>query len=217
MYWLYEASHAALNPARAVADATKLLFKNPLNPLSMTQFGKSMAAAAEVFERSTRRYARPEWGITSTLAGGVRVPVHVEPIWERPFCRLLISPARSSINRTGRSPRMLIVAPLSGHYATLLRGTVEASCPITTSSSPIGSTPAWCRSPPAGSISTIISITSSRSCISSAATFTSSACAAVGAGGGGGRPHGGGGRSLCAALDDPDGRDRSTPASTRRR
>jgi poly(3-hydroxybutyrate) depolymerase len=40
MYWLYEMSHAALNPSRALADATKLLFKNPLNPLSMTTFGK---------------------------------------------------------------------------------------------------------------------------------------------------------------------------------
>jgi poly(3-hydroxybutyrate) depolymerase len=129
MYWLYEASHAALNPARAVADATKLLFKNPLNPLSMTQFGKSIAAAAEVFERSTRRYARPEWGITSTLVGGVRVPVHVEPIWERPFCRLLHF-ARTFEHQPHRpQPRMLIVAPLSGHYATLLRGTVEAFLP----------------------------------------------------------------------------------------
>src|SRR6476620_4760359 len=89
MYWFYEMSHAALNPARAWAEATRLFYKNPINPLSQTDFGKSVAAAAEVLERSTLRYAKPEWGIDSTLVGGERVPVEIEPIWEMPFCRLL--------------------------------------------------------------------------------------------------------------------------------
>src|SRR3954468_22650434 len=60
-YWLYELSHAALNPARAFADAGRLLFRNPANPWSHTEVGKSMAAGFELFERSTRRYGRPEW------------------------------------------------------------------------------------------------------------------------------------------------------------
>ena len=51
LYWMYEAGHAALQPARALADVTKLFFKNPLNPLSHTTYGKSMAAGAELFER----------------------------------------------------------------------------------------------------------------------------------------------------------------------
>ncbi len=129
MYWLYEMSHAALNPSRALADATKLLFKNPLNPLAMTTFGKSVAAACEVFERSTRRYGRPEWGIKSTLVGGARVPVHIETVWERPFCRLLHFERAFEHQPHRPQPRLLIVAPLSGHYATLLRGTVEAFLP----------------------------------------------------------------------------------------
>ena len=45
MYWMYEMAHASLNPARAVTDATKILFQNPLNPWSHTEFGKSIAAA----------------------------------------------------------------------------------------------------------------------------------------------------------------------------
>src|SRR3954468_3806354 len=77
MYWMYEMSHAALNPSRALADATRLFFKNPINPLAHTTFGKSLAAAAELFERSTRRYSQPEWGISSTLVGGERVPVTI--------------------------------------------------------------------------------------------------------------------------------------------
>src|SRR5260370_17424765 len=89
MYWFYEMNQAALNPSRAFADATKLLFRNPLNPLALTTFGKSIAAACEVFERSTRRYGRPEWDIRNTLVGGERVPVNVETLWERPFFRLL--------------------------------------------------------------------------------------------------------------------------------
>jgi poly(3-hydroxybutyrate) depolymerase len=129
LYWFYEMSHAALNPSRAFADATKLLFKNPLNPLAVTIFGKSVAAACEVFERSIRRYGRPEWGIASTLVGGERVPVSVETLWERPFCRLLHFARLFDHAPLRPQPRLLIVAPLSGHYASLLRGTVAAFLP----------------------------------------------------------------------------------------
>ena len=129
IYWFYEMSLAALNPSRAFADMTKLYFKNPINPLTHTEFGKSVAAAAEMFERSTRRYGKPEWGISSTLVGGERVAVNIKTVWERPFCRLLHFERR--LERTPRvpQPRVLIVAPMSGHYPTLLRGTVEAFLP----------------------------------------------------------------------------------------
>jgi poly(3-hydroxybutyrate) depolymerase len=129
MYWFYEMSQAALNPSRAFADATKLMFKNPLNPLTATPFGKSVAAACEVFERSTRRYSRPEWDIKTALVGGARVPVHVETAWERPFCRLVHFERVFEHTPQRPQPRVLIVAPMSGHYATLLRGTVEAFLP----------------------------------------------------------------------------------------
>ena len=129
LYWLYELTHAALNPARAVADATRLAFRNPINPLYSTSFGKSVVAAAELFERSTRRYGQPEWRLSSTLAGGERVPVRIESVWERPFCRLLHFERVFERAPRRQQPRLLIVAPLSGHYATLLRGTVEAFLP----------------------------------------------------------------------------------------
>jgi poly(3-hydroxybutyrate) depolymerase len=129
MYWFYEMSHAALNPARAWADATRLFYKNPVNPLSFTTFGKTVAAAAELFERSTRRYGRPEWRITSTLVGGERVPVQVSTVWERPFCKLVHFERIFQHQPRRPQPRLLIVAPMSGHFATLLRGTVEAFLP----------------------------------------------------------------------------------------
>ena len=129
MYWFYEMSQAALNPSRALADVTRLYFKNPINPLTNTTWGKSVAAACEVFERSTRRYSKPEWGITSTSVGGQQVPVHITSIWERPFCRLLHFERVFAKPPHRPQPRVLIVAPMSGHYATLLRGTVEAFLP----------------------------------------------------------------------------------------
>jgi poly(3-hydroxybutyrate) depolymerase len=129
LYWLFEMNQAALGPSRALADATRLFFKNPINPLYHTTYGKSVAAACEVFERSTRRYGRPEWRIPSALVGGERVPVHITTAWEQPFCRLTHFERVFEHRPRRPQPRLLIVAPLSGHYATLLRGTVEAFLP----------------------------------------------------------------------------------------
>jgi poly(3-hydroxybutyrate) depolymerase len=127
-YQLYELNHAALSPFRAAADAARLYFQNPLNPLAHTPFGRNMAAAAELFERTTRRYGKPEFGLTSTLVHGERLAVHERVVWERPFCKLL------NFQKTGGhkaldQEKLLIVAPMSGHYATLLRGTVDAMLP----------------------------------------------------------------------------------------
>jgi poly(3-hydroxybutyrate) depolymerase len=127
-YHWYEFQHAALGPFRAAADATRLFYQNPINPLAHTTFGKSIAAGMELFERTTRRYGKPEWQIPSVLVGGERVAVHPQAVWERPFCKL-IHFERALSERPRRQPTMLIVAPMSGHYATLLRGTVEAFLP----------------------------------------------------------------------------------------
>jgi poly(3-hydroxybutyrate) depolymerase len=129
MYWMYEMAHASLNPARAVTDATKLLFQHPLNPFSHTDFGKSVAAGCELFERTTRRYGKPEWGLDDTEVNGVRTPVEIRSVWEKPFCRLLYFDRKHPRPLRAPQPRVLIVAPMSGHYATLLRGTVEAFLP----------------------------------------------------------------------------------------
>ena len=127
-YHWYEMTHAALSPARALADATRLYYKNPLNPVAHTPVGRNLAAACEMFERVTRRYGKPEFGIHDTLAGGERVNVREEVIWERPFCRLVHFAKALPSGRSPR-PKVLMVAPMSGHYATLLRGTVDTMLP----------------------------------------------------------------------------------------
>jgi poly(3-hydroxybutyrate) depolymerase len=106
-----------------------MLFQNPLNPFSQTEFGKSVTAGCELFERTTRRYGKPEWGLHDTDVNGVRTPIEIRSVWEKPFCRLLYFDRKHPRPLRAPQPRVLIVAPMSGHYATLLRGTVEAFLP----------------------------------------------------------------------------------------
>jgi poly(3-hydroxybutyrate) depolymerase len=127
-YQMYEWAHAALAPARAISDANRLAFSNPLNPLLNTPFGKNFAAGAELFERVTRRYGKPAFGFDKTICGGENVAVTEEIVWSRPFCNLLHF-VRERPTPCTVQPKLLIVAPMSGHYATLLRGTVEAFLP----------------------------------------------------------------------------------------
>lgn len=127
-YQLYELNHAALQPARAYAHATRLLFSNPFNPAAATPMGRAVAASAELFERTTRRYAKPEFGLDTTRVGGKKVAVSEEVVWKRPFCRLLHF-KRDLPAKRRPDAKLLMVAPMSGHYATLLRGTVERMLP----------------------------------------------------------------------------------------
>ena len=124
-YQLYEMNHAAMAPVRMMAELSRLAFRNPLNPLSHTVVGRSIAASMEVFERSTRRYGKPAFNLPETVVDGRTVPVVEKVVWSRPFCNLLhfqriLPPGHPP------DPKILLVAPMSGHYATLLRGTVEA-------------------------------------------------------------------------------------------
>jgi poly(3-hydroxybutyrate) depolymerase len=127
-YQLYEMNHAAMAPLRASADMMRNACNNPMNPLSNTAFGRSLDAGFEVFERLTRRYGKPEFGLPQTQVDGRTVDVKEEIVWSLPFCNLIhfkrdLEPGRAP------DPKVLLVAPMSGHYPTLLRGTVEALLP----------------------------------------------------------------------------------------
>jgi poly(3-hydroxybutyrate) depolymerase len=127
-YQLYEMLHLAFAPARAATDAMLHAMKNPLNPLHHTSFGRNVAASAELFERMTRRYGKPLFGLDTTVVDGAEVEIVEEVVWSRPFCGLLHF-KRQFASPEPRQSKLLIVAPMSGHYATLLRGTVEAFLP----------------------------------------------------------------------------------------
>jgi poly(3-hydroxybutyrate) depolymerase len=128
LYFFYESTFMAMAPARAMAEATKLFYANPANPLTHTQLGRTMAASAEMFERATRRYGKPAFDLPFTVVDGKEVSVTERIIWKKPFCQLLHFD-RLLPSQTPAQPKVLIVAPMSGHYATLLRGTVEAFLP----------------------------------------------------------------------------------------
>ncbi len=126
-YYAYEWAHAVMSPLRFGAEALKQSVNSPFNPMSMTPFAKSISAACEVFENVTRRYGKPAFGITKTKIAGVSVPVREEIVSAKPFCNL-IHFKRDIPAALGerKDPKVLLIAPMSGHYATLLRGTVAA-------------------------------------------------------------------------------------------
>jgi poly(3-hydroxybutyrate) depolymerase len=125
-YHAYELAHILAAPMRLVADTTKSILDHPWHPLGPTWLGRSIAAGCEVFENLTRRYTKPAFNIDSTRIYGLDVPVREEVVLSKPFCDLLHFDRDESIAGKRYDPKVLLVAPMSGHYATLLRGTVEA-------------------------------------------------------------------------------------------
>lgn len=130
LYHIYEMNHAVLAPWRAMADTAHDFWQSPANPLAKTYIGRSMTASLELFERMTRRYGKPAFSITETVIDGLSIPVSEIPALKKPFCTLLHFNKEWTTNAPPkRQEKLLLVAPMSGHYATLLRGTVEAMLP----------------------------------------------------------------------------------------
>ncbi len=130
LYSLYETSYYTSTALRLTARATREFWRSPLNPAKDTPFGRRLFASSDLFANITRRYGRPAWGIDTVEIDGQAVRVRVTEVWRSPWVKLLhFTRDMSDMRKAGRSsvePPVLIVAPLSGHYATLLRGTVEA-------------------------------------------------------------------------------------------
>ena len=110
LYLMRDAYDQMLSPMRVAAELARTACENPFSPLSYAPTSRAVAAGCELFERATRTYAKPAFNLA--------VPERV--VWERPFCRVL------AFGEPSTKPKLLLVAPLSGHYATLLRGTVAA-------------------------------------------------------------------------------------------
>lgn len=127
-YYYYEAAHAVAGPLRTLSGATRFFFNSPANPLTYTSIGRSVAAACEMFERTTRRYGKPNFELQNPVIDGQEVAIVERIVWEKPFCKL-IHFDREFKGKRPDQPKLLIVAPMSGHYATLLRGTVQAFLP----------------------------------------------------------------------------------------
>lgn len=122
-----------MGPMRTMARASERFLTSSLNPFAASYPARATAAACDIFVDATRRYDKPEFGLTeveiATETATGTAAVTPEVVLSKPFCDLLHF-RRSGPAVEGRNdPAVLIVAPMSGHFATLLRGTVEAMLP----------------------------------------------------------------------------------------
>src|SRR5882672_10605786 len=115
LYSLYEAQHMALAPLRFMAEWSRGWFGHPFSPLAHWPLSRRLAASSDLFLRVTERYEKPKWDLPE---------VEIEVAQEKPFCRLI-----HFKQATQKQHKVLLVAPLSGHHATLLRDTVRALLP----------------------------------------------------------------------------------------
>jgi len=127
LYHIHELQQAATAPMRLFAEAMQTIYSNPFVPAAYTRFGRAIAAGAELVERTTRHYGKPRFGLAETSVDGRTVAVREEILAATPFCTLRRF-HRDGCDQRG-DPKVLVVAPLSGHHATLLRGTVETLLP----------------------------------------------------------------------------------------
>jgi poly(3-hydroxybutyrate) depolymerase len=130
LYAFHEAAFAAAQPMHMAAQAARSFWGSPLNPAADSGVGRNLYAMADVLANMTRRYGKPAWRIEHAVVKGATVPVTIETVWQSPWARLLRfrrdEAALALAGERTDAPAVLIAAPLSGHYATLLRGTVQA-------------------------------------------------------------------------------------------
>ena len=126
LYNAYEMQKSMLASASAMADFSAGLLNNPANPFAYFGGGQIVSSALEVFAHAAAPRGKPAFGLNSTIIDGKTVAVTEEVVLRKPFGQL----KRFAREGVTDGPKLLIVAPMSGHYATLLRGTVERMLPV---------------------------------------------------------------------------------------
>lgn len=131
LYHIHELNRTFMNPLIQWAEASAKLFTNPVSPLAHTPFAQRIAAGYELMFRLGKDYEKPEFGLKSTTVDGNVLGIVEEAAVTKPFCTLvhfaknITTSARAAL----KQPKVLLVAPLSGHHSTLLRDTVKALLP----------------------------------------------------------------------------------------
>ena len=125
LYDAYEVQRSLLAGASKLAGLGAGWLNNPANPLGYNAMSPMVAASLEVFAHAAAPRGEPEFGIHSVKIGRKEVRVDEQVVVSKPFGDL------KHFAREGHDegPHLLIVAPMSGHYATLLRGTVQRLLP----------------------------------------------------------------------------------------
>jgi poly(3-hydroxybutyrate) depolymerase len=128
LYQLHEMQRSFLAPLMQWADASSKLFTNPVSPLAHTPFSQRIAAGYELMYRLGKDYEKPAFGIDSVAVKGAPVDIIEQVVVNKPFCRLIHfkKDLDDKKFKALTQPTVLLVAPLSGHHATLLRDTVRS-------------------------------------------------------------------------------------------
>ena len=117
-------------PFSEFASASAKLYNHPLSPFSHSPLAQRISAGLGLVHRLAKDYEKPQFGITSAVVDGIEIAVHEQVSLAKPFCRLLrfkrFSDNLAALERMKSQPSVLLVAPLSGHHATLLRDTVKS-------------------------------------------------------------------------------------------
>ena len=129
LYQFYEAQRALMEPFAEFALAASKMLANPVSPLSQNPMMQRISASYDLMYRLGKDYEKPAFGIHSVPVDGKDVAVQEHIEMSKPFCELLrfkrFSDSVETLQSLHNMPAVLVVAPLSGHYATLLRDTVR--------------------------------------------------------------------------------------------
>ena len=129
LYQIYETQRSLMEPFADFAQATAKLYGNSMFPLSKTPLSQRISAGYDLAYRLGKGYEKPVFGITTVDVDGVGVAIHERIELHKPFCELRrfkrFSDDTSTLSKLKNQPVVLVVAPLSGHYSTLLRDTVR--------------------------------------------------------------------------------------------
>ncbi len=130
LYSIYESQRSLMEPFADLAHAAAKFYSNPLSPFSETQFAHRMSAAFELMHRLGKDYEKPEFNIRTVDVDGISCAIHERIEIDKPFCELRrfkrFSDDPDTLLKLKDQPVVLLVAPLSGHYSTLLRDTVRS-------------------------------------------------------------------------------------------
>ncbi|MDO9165850.1 MAG: polyhydroxyalkanoate depolymerase, partial [Rhodoferax sp.] len=129
LYHLYETHRSLMEPFTDLAQSAAKVYGNPLSLLGQNPFAQRISAGYDLLHRLGKDYEKPEFGLRTIDVDGVGIAIHERVEIDKPFCELRrfkrFSDDPATLEKLKGQPAVLIVAPLSGHYATLLRDTVK--------------------------------------------------------------------------------------------
>ena len=129
LYQIYEAQRSLMEPFSEFAHAASKMYSNPLSPLGQLSESHRISATYDLLYRLGKDYVKPVFGIDTVEVSGSEVSIHERVVINKPFCELRhfkrYTDNSKTLSQLKTQPPVLVVAPLSGHYSTLLRDTVR--------------------------------------------------------------------------------------------